>query len=129
MANEKLNTDIEFEDEEIEEISESSPEELSKIISYNIANTVEVLKFKIDNDEIDLKPEFQRDFVWDINRASLFIDSLITNLPIPSIFLGKSKEDETYKVIDGQQRLKSVYFSCWVNLPLMVKNKYLALEN
>ena len=71
MANEKLNTDIEFEDEEIEEISESSPEELSKIISYNIANTVEVLKFKIDNDEIDLKPEFQRDFVWDINRASL----------------------------------------------------------
>ena len=110
MENEKLNSDIEFENEELEEISESSPEELSKIISYNIANTVEVLKFKIDNDEIDLKPEFQRDFVWDINRASLFIDSLITNLPIPSIFLGKSKEDETYKVIDGQQRLKSVYF-------------------
>ncbi len=110
MKDKDLIEDLQFDNEEIEEISESTPDELSKIISYNIANTVEVLKFKIDNDEIDLKPEFQRDFVWDINRASLFIDSLIINLPIPSIFLGKSKEDETYKVIDGQQRLKSVYF-------------------
>jgi len=108
--NDEINHEIEFENEEIEEISESSSYDLSKIISYNIANTIEVLKFKIDNGEIDLKPEFQRDFVWDINRASLFIDSLLIGLPIPSIFLGKSKEDETYKVIDGQQRLKSAYF-------------------
>ncbi len=102
--------DLEFQDEENEEIKESSTDELGKIVSYNVANTVEVLKFKIDNNEIELKPEFQRDFVWDINRASLFIDSLLIGLPIPSIFLGKSKDDETYKVIDGQQRLKSVYF-------------------
>lgn len=102
--------DLEFDNEELEEVQESSPDELGKIVSYNVANTVEVLKFKIDNDEIELKPEFQRDFVWDINRASLFIDSLLIGLPIPSIFLGKSKDDETYKVIDGQQRLKSVYF-------------------
>ncbi|MEZ5106820.1 MAG: DUF262 domain-containing protein [Draconibacterium sp.] len=102
--------ELKFDSEETEPISESTPDELAKIVSYNIANTVEVLKFKIDNEEIDLKPEFQRDFVWDMNRASLFIDSLLIGLPIPSIFLGKSKEDETYKVIDGQQRLKSVYF-------------------
>jgi hypothetical protein len=102
--------ELEFENEEIEEVAESSTSKLSKIVSYNIANTIEVLKFKIDNNEIDLRPEFQRDFVWDINRASLFIDSLLIGLPIPSIFLGKSKEDETYKVIDGQQRLKSAYY-------------------
>lgn len=105
------NTDeLEFENDEIEEVAESSTAELSKIVSYNIANTIEVLKFKIDNGEIDLQPEFQRDFVWDIHRASLFIDSLLIGLPIPSIFLGKSKDDETYKVIDGQQRLKSAYY-------------------
>lgn len=102
--------DLEFENEEIEDVEESSTEELQKIVSYNVANTVEVLKLKVDNDEINLKPEFQRDFVWDINRASLFIDSLIIGLPIPSIFLGKSKEDENYIVIDGQQRLKSAYY-------------------
>lgn len=102
--------DIVFENDEIEPTSEPPQEELAKIISYNVANTVEVLKLKVDNDEINLKPEFQRDFVWDINRASLFIDSLLIGLPIPSIFLGKSKEDEKYIVIDGQQRLKSVIF-------------------
>ena len=107
---EEANQGIEFENEEIEEVIESSTNELSKIVSYNIANTIEVLKFKIDNQEIDLQPEFQRDFVWDINRASLFIDSLLIGLPIPSIFLGKSKEDETYMVIDGHQRLKSAYY-------------------
>ncbi|HMN18420.1 MAG TPA: DUF262 domain-containing protein [Ignavibacteriaceae bacterium] len=111
MADElKKIDDLEFENEEIEEVEESSTEELQKIVSYNVANTVEVLKLKVDNDEINLKPEFQRDFVWDINRASLFIDSLIIGLPIPSIFLGKSKEDENYIVIDGQQRLKSAYY-------------------
>jgi hypothetical protein len=102
--------DIVFENEESEEPEESPVEDLQKIVSYNVANTIEVLKLKIDNEEIDLKPEFQRDFVWDINRASLFIDSLIIGLPIPSIFLGKSKVDENYMVIDGQQRLKSAYY-------------------
>lgn len=106
----KKTDDIEFENEEEEEVEESSAEELQKIVSYNVANTIEVLKLKVDNEEINLKPEFQRDFVWDINRASLFIDSLIIGLPIPSIFLGKSKEDENYIVIDGQQRLKSAYY-------------------
>jgi len=101
---------VEFEDEEIEEIEEGAVDELQKIISYNVANTIEVLNLKMDNEEINLRPEFQRDFVWDINRASLFIDSLIIGLPIPSIFLGKSKEDENYIVIDGQQRLKSAFF-------------------
>jgi len=111
MDKEQYNTDdLEFENDEFEEIEESSIDELQKIVSYNVANTVEVLKLKVDNEEINLKPEFQRDFVWDINRASLFIDSLIIGLPIPSIFLGKSKEDENYIVIDGQQRLKSAYY-------------------
>ncbi len=103
-------TIIQFDETDSEPINEASPEELSKIISYNVANSAEVLISKIDNDEVNLKPEFQRDFVWDINRSSLFIDSLLIGLPIPSIFLGKSKDDETYSVIDGQQRLKSVYF-------------------
>lgn len=102
--------ELEFEIEDIEDNNESASADLQKIVSYNVANTVEVLKLKIENDEIDLKPEFQRDFVWDINRASLFIDSLILGLPIPSIFLGLKEDDENFMVIDGQQRLKSAYY-------------------
>lgn len=104
------NQELEFVDEEVDLVEDAPVEELRKITSYNVANTIEVLKLKIDDQEINLKPEFQRDFVWDINRASLFIDSLIIGLPIPSIFLGKNREDESFMVIDGQQRLKSAYF-------------------
>lgn len=126
---EDIAENLEFENEENEEVEESPVEDLSKIISYNVANTVEVLKFKIDNNEINLKPEFQRDFVWDINRASLFIDSLLIGLPIPSIFLGKSREDENYIVIDGQQRLKSVYYFIKGNFLSNDKETVFTLKN
>lgn len=54
-------------------------------------------------------PGFQRHFVWDIKRSSKLIESLILGLPVPQIFLyekGKNK----FLVIDGQQRLMSIYY-------------------
>lgn len=121
--------DLHFDSEDFEEVEESSIEDLQRIISYNVANTIEVLKMKIDNEEIDLQPEFQRDFVWDINRASLFIDSLILGLPIPSIFLGKRSEDDSYMVIDGQQRLKSVFFYLTGNFTVNGQQTIFSLRN
>ncbi|MCY9669053.1 DUF262 domain-containing protein [Paenibacillus alginolyticus] len=88
----------------------SNLSELTKIVSYNISNTVSVLNMQMNEKEIDLSPEFQRQFVWDMKRASLFIDSLLIGLPVPSIILGKSKESEYFVVIDGQQRLKTIYY-------------------
>ena len=64
---------VEFDKEESEPFEDAPIDELAKIVSYNVANTVEVLKLKVDNQEINMKPEFQRDFVWDINRASLLL--------------------------------------------------------
>ncbi len=54
-------------------------------------------------------PGFQRNYVWDIKRASRLIESLILGIPIPQIFLyeeGKNK----YLVVDGQQRLMTIYY-------------------
>lgn len=109
MEEKKFAVDI-FQKEEKELIEESSIEYLKKIISYSVSNSVQTLIQKIKNNEIDLKPEFQRDFVWDIKRSSQFIDSLLIGLPTPSIFLGKKKSDESFMVIDGQQRLKSIFY-------------------
>jgi uncharacterized protein with ParB-like and HNH nuclease domain len=63
---------------------------------------------RIDNDVIFVPP-FQRKFVWNIKESSRFIESLILGLPVPGIFL--SKEDETNRllIVDGQQRLFSLY--------------------
>ena len=54
-------------------------------------------------------PTFQRNYVWDIKRASKLIESLIIGLPIPQIFLF-GEEKNKYLVIDGQQRLLSIYY-------------------
>ena len=54
-------------------------------------------------------PSFQRNFVWDIKRASKLMESIIIGLPIPQIFLYEEAKNK-FMVIDGQQRLMSIYY-------------------
>lgn len=54
-------------------------------------------------------PGFQRNFVWDIGRSSRLIESLILGLPVPQLFLYE-QERNRFLVIDGQQRLMSIYY-------------------
>ena len=64
----------------------------------------------IDSEIIEI-PIFQRNYVWEISKASKLIESLILGLPIPELFFySEGDENTTYKVIDGQQRLLSIYF-------------------
>lgn len=54
-------------------------------------------------------PDFQRNYVWDISKASKLIESLLIGLPIPQMFLYEKSRNKFY-IIDGQQRLMSIYF-------------------
>jgi uncharacterized protein with ParB-like and HNH nuclease domain len=54
-------------------------------------------------------PGFQRNYVWDLGRASKLIESLILGLPVPQIFLYETGRNQ-FLVIDGQQRLMSIYY-------------------
>ncbi|MDP0501202.1 MAG: DUF262 domain-containing protein [Verrucomicrobiota bacterium JB022] len=54
-------------------------------------------------------PGFQRNFVWDIKRSSKLIESLILGLPVPQLFLYEQARNK-FLVIDGQQRLMSIYY-------------------
>lgn len=54
-------------------------------------------------------PGFQRNYVWDLGRASKLIESLILGLPVPQIFLYEVAKNR-FLVIDGQQRLMSIYY-------------------
>lgn len=73
----------------------------------------------IDSGRIEM-PVFQRNYIWDKKRASKFIESLILGLPIPQIFLYQ-KERNKFLVIDGQQRLLSVYYFIKQRFPLFEK--------
>lgn len=54
-------------------------------------------------------PGFQRNYVWDIKRASKLIESLLIGIPIPQIFLYEEAKN-SFLVIDGQQRYFTIYF-------------------
>ena len=94
------------EDEE-EVKSEYSFTEYDIISSPNDFNIKTLFNF-IEEGVMEI-PGFQRNYVWDIKRASKLIESIIMGLPIPQIFLyeqGKNK----FLVIDGQQRLMTIYY-------------------
>lgn len=79
------------------------------ITSYGADYPIDSLMKRI-KDKVIFIPPFQRQFVWSINEASKFIESLILGLPVPGIFLSKEKDTNRLLVVDGQQRLMSLYY-------------------
>lgn len=73
----------------------------------------------MDSGAIEM-PVFQRNYIWDRKRASRFIESLILGLPIPQIFLYQKARNK-FLVIDGQQRLLSIYYFIKQRFPLSEK--------
>jgi hypothetical protein len=83
-----------------------SDDDLFKISSWGADLSFRELISRYDEDEL-VKPELQRNYVWDKTEASRFIDSVLLGLPIPSIFLAKTK-DEKLLIIDGYQSFMTV---------------------
>ncbi|WP_288379757.1 DUF262 domain-containing protein [uncultured Massilia sp.] len=62
----------------------------------------------IDTDENDIfVPDYQREFVWDDERQSKLIESLVLGLPIPIIFLAEV-ENGRIEIVDGSQRIRTI---------------------
>ena len=58
-------------------------------------------------------PEFQRDNTqWSLASRQLMIDSIMHNIPMPALVLGKSRDrpEDPWQVIDGHQRLTTMKF-------------------
>src|SRR5260370_31538247 len=65
-------------------------------------------------------PGFQRNYVWDIKKASRLIESIIMGLPIPQLFFYE-KSRNNFLIIDGQQRLLTIYYFLKDRFPKMEK--------
>lgn len=61
----------------------------------------------IESNDIELTPDFQRNFIWDKTRQSKLIESILLGLPLPSIYLSQY-EDGRLTVVDGLQRLSTI---------------------
>lgn len=93
-----------------------------RLITQPFDFSVRDLVYKIDQKEIILNPEYQRNYRWDIgddgdcdkedykkNKRSRLIESLLLNIPIPVLYFAETNIDQEYEVIDGQQRLRTLY--------------------
>lgn len=56
--------------------------------------------------DLNLQPDYQRNYVMNPKQASRLVESVMMDVPLPVIYLAEEK-DNTYSVIDGQQRLTS----------------------
>lgn len=51
-----------------------------------------------------MDPEFQRDFIWDVERQSRLIESVLMRIPLPVIYVAEDAAGKLV-VVDGLQRL------------------------
>lgn len=58
--------------------------------------------------EMDIHPEFQRVFRWSDYQKTKLIESIMLNIPIPSIFVNQN-DDGVWDIIDGVQRLSTIF--------------------
>jgi hypothetical protein len=62
---------------------------------------------QIGESEIDLSPDFQRDYVWKRRQRTRLVESILLGIPLPAFYFNQSS-DGTYQVVDGVQRLSTI---------------------
>jgi len=94
-----------------EELSYSNDEDVlspEDILSFNELRSCADLFRMYEKNQLQIQPEFQRNFVWKPTVQTRFIDSLIKQLPIPSLCIGIDYKTEKRIVIDGLQRISTI---------------------
>src|SRR5438309_12010961 len=63
--------------------------------------------------QLTLAPQFQRNAVWPRAAKAYLIDTILNERPIPLLFFQRTTSAQSgrasYRVIDGQQRLRAIF--------------------
>jgi hypothetical protein len=62
----------------------------------------------IDEKGLELAPDFQRNRVWKARQKSQLIESILLQIPLPAFYFAEDA-DSTMRVVDGQQRLSTIW--------------------
>ncbi len=72
------------------------------------SGNMNTLLSRLENDEIDLEPDFQRlGGIWNKKNQSRLMESLMLRIPIPAFYFDGT-DDEKWLVVDGLQRLTAI---------------------
>jgi hypothetical protein len=78
------------------------------IIAYNELRSCADLFRMYAQGILEIQPEYQREVVWKDPEQTRFIDSLVKQLPIPSMCFSLDYKTQKWQVIDGLQRMWSI---------------------
>lgn len=87
----------------LEEIMQKNKEVATDRYSMSVGELIAMYK----DEELLLRPEYQRLFRWTPEQKSRLVESLILGIPVPSIFVSQL-EDGTWEIIDGLQRMSTI---------------------
>lgn len=82
-------------------------EQTRRIDFYLTEYSVEILASKMRAGEYEV-PAYQREFTWENERKSRFIESIIMGLPIPFLFFWERPDTGRLEIVDGSQRLRTI---------------------
>lgn len=77
---------------------------LDSVFVRNETRTVSEVVKRIKMGRYQLDPDFQRDFVWPIDKQSRLIESCLMRIPLPVLYVAEDKSGKI-AVVDGLQRL------------------------
>ena len=92
----------------MESIVEKFLQAQNRLVFQSSDLSLDAIANMVKGEAIDIKPKYQRRERWSKDKQSALIESFLLNIPVPPIYLA---EDEygRYSVIDGKQRVTSIY--------------------
>lgn len=91
--------------EETDDYNELPPED---IVAYNELRSCADLLRMYQSGQLEIQPDFQRDIVWSNTMQTRLVDSVVKQLPIPSLCISLDYKTQERFVIDGLQRISSI---------------------
>ncbi len=78
------------------------------VVSFNELRSCADLVRLFEEGTLEIQPHFQREVVWKKPDQSRFIDSLVKQLPIPSMCFSLDFKTQKWQVVDGLQRMTAI---------------------
>lgn len=95
------------EETELEDQEEDVPYDPDKIRVDTKQFSLHQIYEMIRRGDINLTPDFQRNLVWDNQRKSRLIESILMRIPLPMFYFAQDEEGRI-SVVDGLQRLSTI---------------------
>lgn len=109
--------------EEQKKVAELQIKEQRSEINFDTRDySIDFLVQQYGDDEFYIPDEYQRQYIWEENDKTRFIESILLGLPIPFMFFSDT-DDGRCEIIDGAQRTQTLeeFMSDELNLTSMKK--------